>query len=232
MLTSEKDLWPSGKKGLRRLGDTVVFDAVMHRPFFPLFPSPSPEKKAPFPSGPRPSSASPPTEAPSTVSAAHLSTGSPAAVPSVVQEIYFQCQVVAGSAPGEVQLFDFAKSSQKPSVSIRQTPHQAPVYCLEFNPRQTQLLAAGDAGGTVKVWQLSSDFTEEGPRDEPPRSARKRGHRLTRPTLAGCQEMLSGRERKSFVHATIVNLPTKGVFAAAEGVCVCVCVMEKVVNKH
>ncbi|XP_026568299.1 WD repeat-containing protein 34 [Pseudonaja textilis] len=71
----------------------------------------------------------------------------------------------AVSGEGEVQLFDFAKSSQKPSVSIKQTPNQAPVYCLEFNPRQTQLLAAGDAGGTVKIWQLSSDFTEEGPRE-------------------------------------------------------------------
>ncbi|XP_070614987.1 cytoplasmic dynein 2 intermediate chain 2 isoform X4 [Erythrolamprus reginae] len=71
----------------------------------------------------------------------------------------------AASGEGEVQLFDFAKSSQKPSVYIRQTPNQAPVYCLEFNPRQTQLLASGDASGTVKVWQLSSDFTEEGPRE-------------------------------------------------------------------
>jgi len=39
------------------------------------------------------------------------------------------------------------------------------VYCLEFNSKQTQLLAAGDAAGTVKVWQLSSDFTEQRPRE-------------------------------------------------------------------
>lgn len=39
------------------------------------------------------------------------------------------------------------------------------MYCLEFNIKQTQLLAAGDATGTVKVWQLSSDFTEQGPRE-------------------------------------------------------------------
>ncbi|XP_063172237.1 cytoplasmic dynein 2 intermediate chain 2 [Candoia aspera] len=71
----------------------------------------------------------------------------------------------AASGEGEVQLFDFAKSSQKPLVSIRQTPNQCPVYCLEFNPQQPQLLAAGDGSGTVKVWQLSSDFTEAGPRE-------------------------------------------------------------------
>ncbi|XP_062815503.1 cytoplasmic dynein 2 intermediate chain 2 isoform X4 [Anolis carolinensis] len=71
----------------------------------------------------------------------------------------------AASGEGELHLFDFGKSSQRPSLSIQQTSDQAPVYCLEFNHRQAQLLAAGDAGGAVKIWQLSSDFTEEGPRE-------------------------------------------------------------------
>ncbi|XP_063000730.1 cytoplasmic dynein 2 intermediate chain 2 [Elgaria multicarinata webbii] len=71
----------------------------------------------------------------------------------------------AASGEGEVQLFDFGKSSQKPSFSIKQTSDQTPVYCLEFNHKQAQLLAAGDGSGVVKIWQLSSDFTEEGPRE-------------------------------------------------------------------
>ncbi|XP_020649114.3 cytoplasmic dynein 2 intermediate chain 2 [Pogona vitticeps] len=71
----------------------------------------------------------------------------------------------ATSGEGEIQLFDFGKSAQKPSISIKQTSDQSPVYCLEFNHRQPQLLAAGDGGGVVKIWQLSSDFTEEGPRE-------------------------------------------------------------------
>lgn len=66
---------------------------------------------------------------------------------------------------GEVQLFDFGKSSQKPSVSIQQTSDHTPVYCLEFNSKQAQLLAAGDGSGTVKIWTLSSDFIEGGPRE-------------------------------------------------------------------
>ncbi|KAF1537215.1 WD repeat-containing protein 34, partial [Eudyptula albosignata] len=66
---------------------------------------------------------------------------------------------------GDVHLFDFGKSSQKPAVSIKQAAGECPVYCLEFNIKQTRLLAAGDATGTVKVWQLSSDFTEQGPRE-------------------------------------------------------------------
>ncbi|NWU98848.1 WDR34 protein, partial [Upupa epops] len=66
---------------------------------------------------------------------------------------------------GDVHLLDFEKSWQKPAVSIKQSTAGSAVYCLEFNIKQTQLLAAGDAAGTVKVWQLSSDFTEQGPRE-------------------------------------------------------------------
>lgn len=71
----------------------------------------------------------------------------------------------AVSSAGDVQLFDLGKSSQKPSISIQQASQQAPVYCLEFNHRQPQVLAAGDGIGVVKIWQLSSDFAEEGPRE-------------------------------------------------------------------
>ncbi|KAJ6651759.1 hypothetical protein lerEdw1_020171 [Lerista edwardsae] len=71
----------------------------------------------------------------------------------------------AASGEGEVQLFDFGKSSRKPSVSTKQTFSQAPVYCPEFHSRQAQLLAARDGNGAVKVWQLSSDLAEEGPRE-------------------------------------------------------------------
>ncbi|XP_075295181.1 cytoplasmic dynein 2 intermediate chain 2 isoform X1 [Opisthocomus hoazin] len=71
----------------------------------------------------------------------------------------------AASGEGDVHLFDFEKSSQKPTLSIQQTTGEHPVYCLEFSVKQTRLLAAGDATGTVKVWQLSSDFTEQGPRE-------------------------------------------------------------------
>ncbi|NXD75065.1 WDR34 protein, partial [Halcyon senegalensis] len=66
---------------------------------------------------------------------------------------------------GDVHLFDLGRSSQKPAISLKQAPGECPVYCLEFNIKHTQLLAAGDAAGTVKVWQLSSDFTEQGPRE-------------------------------------------------------------------
>uniref|UniRef100_A0A8D2LV42 WD repeat domain 34 n=1 Tax=Varanus komodoensis TaxID=61221 RepID=A0A8D2LV42_VARKO len=71
----------------------------------------------------------------------------------------------AASGEGEVQLFDLGKSSQKPSLTIKQGSDQSPVYSLEFNHKRPQLLAAGDSSGVVKIWQLSSDFTEEGPRE-------------------------------------------------------------------
>ncbi|NXQ31374.1 WDR34 protein, partial [Alaudala cheleensis] len=74
--------------------------------------------------------------------------------------------LVFAAASGEgVHLFDLARSMQKPTVSLKQSMSDCPVYCLEFNTKHTRLLAAGDAAGTVKVWQLSSHFTEQGPRE-------------------------------------------------------------------
>ncbi|NXU36773.1 WDR34 protein, partial [Drymodes brunneopygia] len=74
--------------------------------------------------------------------------------------------LVFAAASGEgVHLFDLVRSTQKPTVSLKQSMSDCPVYCLEFNTKHTRLLAAGDAAGTVKVWQLSSDFTEQGPRE-------------------------------------------------------------------
>uniref|UniRef100_A0A8C8A2B8 Dynein 2 intermediate chain 2 n=1 Tax=Otus sunia TaxID=257818 RepID=A0A8C8A2B8_9STRI len=71
----------------------------------------------------------------------------------------------AASGEGDVHLFDFEKSSHKPALSLKQAAGERPVYCLEFNVKQSRLLAAGDATGAVRVWQLSSDFTEQGPRE-------------------------------------------------------------------
>ncbi|NWH82878.1 WDR34 protein, partial [Piaya cayana] len=69
----------------------------------------------------------------------------------------------AASGEGSVHLVDLEKSSQKAALSL--ALGEGPVYCLEFNSRQPRLLAAGDAAGTVAVWQLSSDFTEQRPRE-------------------------------------------------------------------
>ncbi|NWH65756.1 WDR34 protein, partial [Geococcyx californianus] len=66
---------------------------------------------------------------------------------------------------GDVHLVDLEKSLQKPTLTLPRTAEEHPIYCLEFNSRQSWLLAVGDAAGTVRVWQLSSDFTEQGPRE-------------------------------------------------------------------
>ncbi|KAF2976047.1 hypothetical protein EK904_004996 [Melospiza melodia maxima] len=97
---------------------------------------------------------------------------------TVIKEIPVLCMLVSSSTTGfcsciwgrqvttgEVHLFDLGRSTQKPTVSLKQSVSDCPVYCLEFNTKHSRLLAAGDAAGTVKVWQLSSDFTEQGPRE-------------------------------------------------------------------
>lgn len=66
---------------------------------------------------------------------------------------------------GTVLIFDLGQSSLCPSVSIEQCAENQPVYCLAFNPKQPQLLAAGNAEGSVKIWQLSAELMKQGPRE-------------------------------------------------------------------
>lgn len=71
----------------------------------------------------------------------------------------------AATGEGTVLIFDLGQSSLCPSVSIEQCAENQPVYCLAFNPKQPQLLAAGNAEGSVKIWQLSAELMKQGPRE-------------------------------------------------------------------
>eukprot|EP00062_Callorhinchus_milii_P014871 gi/632964513/ref/XP_007898433.1/ PREDICTED: WD repeat-containing protein 34 [Callorhinchus milii] len=79
---------------------------------------------------------------------------------SLVRPLVF----AAVTGEGTVLIFDLGQSSLRPAVSI-QGAERKPMYCLEFNPKQPQLLAAGNAEGSVKIWQLSAELTEQGPRE-------------------------------------------------------------------
>ncbi|XP_030625988.1 cytoplasmic dynein 2 intermediate chain 2 [Chanos chanos] len=71
----------------------------------------------------------------------------------------------AVTAEGSVQIFDLGRKSLRPAATIDQTTGGRPGYCLEFNPRQSHLLAVGNADGSVNIWQLSGELTEQGPRE-------------------------------------------------------------------
>ncbi|XP_072344935.1 cytoplasmic dynein 2 intermediate chain 2 [Scyliorhinus torazame] len=71
----------------------------------------------------------------------------------------------AATGEGTVLIFDLGQSSLCPAVSIEQNAKKKPVYCLAFNPKQPELLAAGNAEGSVKIWQLSAELTKQGPRE-------------------------------------------------------------------
>lgn len=66
---------------------------------------------------------------------------------------------------GSVVIFDLGRGSLRPAATIEQDAEGKPVYCLEFNPKQPHLLAAGNADGTVKIWQLSAELIEQGQRE-------------------------------------------------------------------
>ncbi|XP_066501204.1 WD repeat-containing protein 34 [Hoplias malabaricus] len=69
----------------------------------------------------------------------------------------------AVTGQGLVQVFDLGRRSLRPAASIDQKTGGQPAYCLEFSPQQ--LLAVGNADGTVNIWQLSAELTEQGPRE-------------------------------------------------------------------
>ncbi|XP_036385646.1 WD repeat-containing protein 34 [Megalops cyprinoides] len=71
----------------------------------------------------------------------------------------------AATGQGLVQIFDLGQRSLRPAAVIDQNIKGQPVYCLEFNPRQTHLLAAGNADGTINIWHLSAELTEQGSRE-------------------------------------------------------------------
>ncbi|XP_048415235.1 WD repeat-containing protein 34 isoform X2 [Stegostoma tigrinum] len=71
----------------------------------------------------------------------------------------------AATGEGTVLIFDLGHSSLRPTVSIEQNTERKPVYCLAFNPKRPELLAAGNAEGSVKIWQLSAELTKEGSRE-------------------------------------------------------------------
>ncbi|XP_005992148.1 WD repeat-containing protein 34 [Latimeria chalumnae] len=66
---------------------------------------------------------------------------------------------------GKVLICDLGQGSVRPAATMEQSADQSPVYCLEFNQQQAHLLAAGNADGTVKIWQLNTELTEQGPRE-------------------------------------------------------------------
>uniref|UniRef100_A0A672QYN4 WD repeat-containing protein 34-like n=1 Tax=Sinocyclocheilus grahami TaxID=75366 RepID=A0A672QYN4_SINGR len=71
----------------------------------------------------------------------------------------------AATGQGLVQMFDLGRRSLRPAATIDQNTSGQPTYCLEFNPKHTNLMAAGNADGSVSIWQLSSELTEQGAKE-------------------------------------------------------------------
>lgn len=65
--------------------------------------------------------------------------------------------------PGEVQVFDLGHRSLRPVATLEQGGGDVAATSLAFNSQNPQLLAVGRSSGTVDVWCLSSDLTEQRP---------------------------------------------------------------------
>ncbi|XP_068190095.1 cytoplasmic dynein 2 intermediate chain 2 isoform X2 [Antennarius striatus] len=71
----------------------------------------------------------------------------------------------AATGQGGVQMFDLSHRSLRPAASVQQGAAGGAAACLAFNDHNPHLLAVGSTDGTVSVWQLSSELTEQSPRE-------------------------------------------------------------------
>ncbi|KAM3874534.1 cytoplasmic dynein 2 intermediate chain 2 [Diretmus argenteus] len=71
----------------------------------------------------------------------------------------------AATGQGVVQIFDLGRRSHRPAATIDQGSAEQAATCLAFNSRNPHLLAVGNTDGTVNIWHLSADLTEQRPRE-------------------------------------------------------------------
>ncbi|KAG7250174.1 hypothetical protein CRUP_000492 [Coryphaenoides rupestris] len=73
----------------------------------------------------------------------------------------------AATGQGVVQIFDLGGRSARPAATLDHGSGSGgtAATCLAFNATHTGLLAVGNVDGTLAVWHLSSDLTEQGPRE-------------------------------------------------------------------
>nr|XP_049585579.1 WD repeat-containing protein 34 isoform X2 [Syngnathus scovelli] len=69
----------------------------------------------------------------------------------------------AATGQGEVQIFDLSRRSLRPAATIESGGIGHAATCLAFNRQNPGLLAVGKTDGTVGVWKLSTDLTEQMP---------------------------------------------------------------------
>lgn len=70
-------------------------------------------------------------------------------------------QTCCFSFTGGLLIFDLGRRSLRPVATIVQGDGRRAATCLAFNCRNPNLLAVGNTNGTVGVWHLSSDLTEQ-----------------------------------------------------------------------
>lgn len=69
------------------------------------------------------------------------------------------------TSQGEVQIFDLGHGSLRPAATIEKGGSGDAATSLAFNSQHTHLLAVGKTDGTVGIWQLSGDLTEQHSRE-------------------------------------------------------------------
>ncbi|CAN9504664.1 unnamed protein product [Ophioblennius macclurei] len=73
--------------------------------------------------------------------------------------------LATATGQGEVHLFDLGRRTPRPVATVESGGSAKTATCLSFNRRRPELLAVGKTDGTVSVWRLSAELTEQGGRE-------------------------------------------------------------------
>ncbi|XP_034457463.1 WD repeat-containing protein 34 [Hippoglossus hippoglossus] len=71
----------------------------------------------------------------------------------------------AATGQGKVQIFDLGRRSLRAAATIEQGGAGHAATSLAFNAHDPRLMAVGNTDGTLGVWQLSADLSEQSPRE-------------------------------------------------------------------
>ncbi|XP_074546499.1 cytoplasmic dynein 2 intermediate chain 2 [Halichoeres trimaculatus] len=71
----------------------------------------------------------------------------------------------AATGQGRVHIFDLGRRSLRTAATIEEEGEGHAATCLSFNHKNPRLLAVGKTDGTIAIWQLSTNLTEQNARE-------------------------------------------------------------------
>jgi len=74
--------------------------------------------------------------------------------------------VAMAAESGQLLIYDLKVNRVAPCMKLDASPNKQPLFSMQFNPHQTQLLATGDGAGDIIIWKLQDDLTQQASKED------------------------------------------------------------------